>query len=98
MGAQVRLKIVIIANIRPTTLPPIIKPVIACGPYEKYCDHVYDAVRRTSSKLIPTLFTVPCNVILGIDISITFSLKVLSENIGFPDRPNVDNACFEFMI
>ena len=79
-------------------LPPSIKPVIACGPNEKYCDHVYDAVRRTSSKLIPTLFTVPCNVILGIDTSITFSLKVLSENIGFPDRPNVDNACFEFMI
>ena len=22
----------------------------------------------------------------------------LRENIGFPDRPNVDNACFEFII
>src|SRR5690606_29743752 len=80
-GAQVFLKTVTIATMKPPTAPPIIHGMIAPGFSGAYCSHVNTDVATSTSSSNPVLLTVPPRVITLLPPVTTLPLPTSREKV-----------------
>src|SRR5437899_11847807 len=83
-GAQLGLKMVSSATMKPPKTPPIIQGTAAPGSGECDKPQVHAAVATTKSKSRPVLLTVPCSVIAS--PKATCPLKAFSLSAGLDVR------------
>src|SRR6266853_1352704 len=84
IGAQLGLKMMTSATMKPPKTPPIIHGTAARGSGECDKPQVHAAVATTKNKSRPVLFTVPCSVMAS--PKATWPLKAFSLSAGLEVR------------